>query len=202
MAQSQLALLTYADTGFSRTLQIANGYFQYYVFRGNSPYDPDYTGVGAQPYGFDELCKSTMFTNFNARSSSIRVYFRPEELFANIRRLHCFVFPLRVASITTTDPSDVRMIPNCKETTYDGSCESTRGAKMKHYSSVKRVITETSASENAYSGSYAGNPATSWYWYVLFYTDAVDDDLDVTVYFDIKIKYYTQFSRGITPDES
>jgi len=44
--------ITYRYAGAVNTAATANYYL--YQFRGNSPYDPDYTSTGAQPPGFDE----------------------------------------------------------------------------------------------------------------------------------------------------
>lgn len=200
LSNKALLRFTYCDSSFSRTLNVAGGYAAYYIFRGNSIYDPDQTGVGVQPYGFDQYVADGLYTNFRVTSSAISVYFRPEETYAKMRRLHAMIIPLRSAPVLT-DISDVRMIPNHKETTYDGETESTKGAKMKHYMSTKRIIPEVTSGDLALSGTYAGNPTTVWLWLVYFYTDTYDDE-EIDIYFDVKIKYYTILSRTGVPNES
>lgn len=200
LGQKLSLIFTYCDTNFTRTINAAGSYTAYYVFRGNSPYDPDYTGVGAQPYGFDQLCTAQMYSNYNCPASSIRVYFRLEPTYATVRRLHAAVIPLRDAAPVLTDPADVRMIPKGRHTTYDGLVEGTRGAKLMNYTSSRGLIQATNMS-TGYEGSYVGNPATTWYWIVYFYADDYDDE-EVDIYFDVKIKYYTLLSRGGVPNES
>lgn len=200
MGQKLSLIFTYCDTNFSRTLNAAGSYTAYYVFRGNSPYDPDYTGVGSQPYGFDQLCTAQMYANYSTPASSIRVYFRVEPLYATVRRLHAAIIPLRSAAPVLTDPADVRMIPNSRHTTYDGLVEGTKGAKMINYMSSRKLI-QASSTSTSYEGSYAGNPGTIWYWLVYFYADDYDDE-EVDIYFDVKIKYYTLLARGDVPNES
>lgn len=200
LSQTEYVRFIYADSGFSRTLTAANGYSSYYVFRGNSPYDPDYTGVGVQPYGWDQHAGADLYTNFAAKSSSIKVYFQIEPDYANLRRLHAFIIPLRQVAPLLTDISDVRMIPGAIETTYDGETESTRGAKMKHYMSTRRLFRESSSVDVSMAGTYSANPSTQWFWIVHFYTDQVTEDLVVN--FDVKIKFYTVLTRTSQPDES
>lgn len=43
------------------------------VFRANDLYDPDYTGVGHQPYGFDQLM--TLYSHYTVLGSKIKVVF-------------------------------------------------------------------------------------------------------------------------------
>lgn len=202
VSQKASVKFVYCDSTFSRILNTTGGYSAYYVFRGNSPYDPDYTGIGVQPYGWDDYVGVNKFINFVCPASSIRVYFRPEATYADIRRLHVSVIPSRGYNPTMTDISDVRMMPFRKSTTYDGSTESTRGAQISNYCSTKRLI-NLSSNDGACEGSYAGNPASNgaWYWIVHFYTDVYIDE-EVDIFFDVKIKYYTRLNRTNPPDES
>lgn len=142
-----------------------------------------------------------MYSNYRVAASSIAVYFRPENDFASIRRLHVHIILFLDPGPVLTDISDVRMIPNHKATLYDGTTETTRGAKIKHYCSTKRLIPYSSGDSSFASGAGA-NPTLQWYWLVHFYTDLYDDE-DVTIYFDVKIKYYTTLSRATSvPNES
>lgn len=201
VAPKQLVKFGYCDTGFSATLAFGTGYWTTYVFRGNSVYDPDYTGVGCQPYGYDELCNSTGFTNFRVTASSIRIYFRPESTYASMRRLHAMIIPTAGPAMALSDISDARMMPYHKETTYDGLTETTKGAKLKHYMSSQRFIPDYSSKDRDYTGLYNGNPGIVWYWTVYFYTEEFDDE-EVDIYFDVKINYYTSLTRFSVPQES
>lgn len=201
LSQRQFTRFTYADSSFSRTLNVGNGYSSYYVFRGNSIYDPDYTGVGVQPYGLDQHVGQYLYAYYRAPASSIKIYFRAEETYASIRRLHAFIVPLRIPNPVMTDISDVRMLSFHVGTTYDGATETTRGAVMKHYISTRKIFNEGSTNDFGFTGSYNSNPSGQWYWIVHFYTDVYDDE-EVDIYFDVKIKYYTVLSRADVPNES
>lgn len=50
-------------------LSITTGAFNYYMFRANALYDPDYTGTGGQPLGFSQL--STIYDHYTVCSSSL-----------------------------------------------------------------------------------------------------------------------------------
>jgi len=202
ISQSKLIKFVYTDTGFTRTLNMGNGYNSYYVFSGNSPYDPDNTGVGVQPYGWDQYMNANLYTAYNCFASSIKVYFYMEPTYSSIRRLHCLLFPLRFNSPTTTDIADVRMVPFVKETTYDGVTESTRGCKIGHYLPIKRMYPEVSTMDTQFNAAYTASPGNRFYWILLFYTTDYDDE-EVDVYFDVKIKYYARGTRATDlPNES
>lgn len=202
ISQTKLIKFVYTDTGFTRTLNAAGGYTAYYVFSGNSPYDPDVTGVGVQPYGYDQYLNANLYTVYNCYSSSIKVYFYVEQTYASVRRLHCLLFPFRSATPTVTDISDLRMVPYVKETTYDGANESTRGCKISHYKSSRAMFPDVTTRDANFNAAYTTNPGIRWYWILLFHTTDYDDE-EIDVYFDVKIKYYTQVVRGSdVPNES
>lgn len=201
-SQKLMLKFTYTDTGFSRTLAAASAWAGDYVFRGNGPYDPDYTGIGVQPYSYDQYLGSALYTNYNVKSSSIRVYFHPEADYSSIRRLHAMLIPTRQPSLIITDPSDLRMMPFAQETTYDGETESTKGAKMKSYASARKVIPEFSSADFTFSSTYNGVPSSQWYWHVIFWTDMYSGEEQLNVIFDVKIRYYTILSRSNVPNES
>lgn len=187
----------YVDTGYSVALNAGNGYWNTYVFKGNDIFDPDFTGVGVQPYGYDEMMSASMFTRFNVPASSIKVFFRPAE---PLRRLHAIVIPWGASSVTANDIADIRMIPYHRETTYDSVTESTKGAVIGNYSKTTQVFSEMNNKDTSFSGTYSASPSYLWYWIIIFTSDeAVETD----IYFDVKLKYYTKVSRSSgQPNES
>lgn len=56
-------------------LDAAAGVVSKWLFRANSVYDPDYTGAGHQPYGFDQL--SAIYNHYEVISSYITVTATP-----------------------------------------------------------------------------------------------------------------------------
>lgn len=49
----------------------------YYVFRANSCYDPNFTGTGHQPRGFDQIM--AMYTYLAVREAQIEIWFQPTD---------------------------------------------------------------------------------------------------------------------------
>lgn len=197
LSQSKLVRFAYSDTLYSVSLTALNNYTAMHVFRGNSIFDPDYTGVGIQPFQFDQLCYSGGYTNYRVSGSSIKVYFRTG---AEIRRLHAFVIPMRIAAPSLTDVNTIRNLPFHKETTYDSAQESTRGARLSHYCTLKRLSPDFSPQDADAAAYYTANPNLLFYWCIIFYADGISTT--TSVYFDIKLRYYTKLARTDLPIES
>lgn len=118
-----------------------------------------------------------------------------------MRRLHVFIIPSRYSGLSSGDVSDVRMMPYCKETVYDGTTESTRGANVKHFLSASQLHREYASNSNVFSGSYNSNPSVTQFWIVLIYTEGYTNE-EIDVYFDVKLKYYSILTRSTEPNES
>jgi hypothetical protein len=55
-------------------LDAVAGSYASYAFRAADLYDPDYSGTGHQPYGFDQLCSSTgLYDQFIVRSATCQI---------------------------------------------------------------------------------------------------------------------------------
>jgi len=198
-ANSRLKFV-YSDSQFSSELDVLTGMTSIYVFRANSPYEPNLTGVGVQPYGWDENMSSSMFSEYNCYSSSIKVYVGWLDSSQPVRRLHCIVFPWGASNPTVSDISDIRMIPGRREIVYDYSNETTKGAQISNYSSTRRMFSNVSPNDQDYGAAYNASPSKLWYWVIMFYSQSTST---IDVYFDVKIKYYTKVTRATSkPNES
>lgn len=96
------------------------------------------------------------------------------------------------------DPSDLTAVPYVKQLNYnfmDGS----QGTKLSNYMSTRRLFPDTNVKDANFSSLYSTNPATSWYWnFIVWSEDATAYD----VIFDIKIVYYTIMTRNDDMNES
>lgn len=87
---------------------------QVYVFRGNSPYDPDQTGTGLQPQGWDDMI--TWYESSYCIGSEIKIRF-----------YNAATGPLQVGLVSTPQSSSLttflefNIYPNMKLTTCDGT---------------------------------------------------------------------------------
>lgn len=167
-----------------------------YTFRLNSLYDPDYTGTGAQPYGFDQL--SAFYNNYCVTGSSIRVVPLPtQDDTVSRRAVQITVLPSTSSTAPyAASPWTYREVPyNRTRNVYLPSNTFFPSSIIKHYMPVHKlagVSRQRVLSAAGYSSTVSDNPATSLYWHVIA---AVFDQSNLSISCDcqVTITYYVNF---------
>lgn len=179
---------------FSSSIQSSSGARQLYQFRLNDCYDPDYTGTGTQPTGFDELM--ALYKYFRVSGSSFEV------MATNATGNMCDL------GIIGTDTAT---IPG---TTLDGfvgnplakreiGIFAQRPAHLKLYSSTAKVFgvnPDTVRDDDTYSGSASASPTSDAYWTLAY--QSLDRTNTTAVYYVVKIVYYVTFYGRQVLDQS
>lgn len=96
IADSQLVRMRYCATGIE--LNPGAGTADTLTFRANDLYDPESTGVGHQPYGYDQWMQ--FYNHFTVVGSKIKVTFVPEVATANGNNI-CTIHVADDTSVTT-----------------------------------------------------------------------------------------------------
>lgn len=202
LPNTALYKFVYSDSAFALSTTLAGGYTTYNSFRGNSLFDPDATGVGVQPYGFDQLCGATApFQRYQVYSSKITIYPHPTAALA-ATPVTWIIFPWRTSAPPTySDKDDIMRIPYARALVWR-SADNAGRTSLSNYCSYRKLFPERSdgvtvATTAALSGS---NPADMWYWYV--YMDSSSPPVEIALTFDVKIKYYTRLSKNDDINES
>lgn len=181
--------LRYVNTTTINSTLGAIGINQY---RGNSLFDPDFSGTGNQPMGFDQL--SAFYNKY--------------------RVLGCLA-ELQWTSSDTTQMDDMVLLATNESTITGGSDNGQRGeypyAKRKIGSSLQSgkqslsmylstaQITGASKqkvrTDDAYSATTIANPLNPWFWTVSY--QSFNRASSQTIYYTIKLTYYCSFfERG------
>lgn len=190
----------YADDGFNGSTT-AVGLYQYdHVFRGNSLYDPDATGVGVQPYGYDQV--SALYGAYRVAASSITVnWVISSPIGAGTgEQVKCYVIPFRDTVISYKDNADLRTIPFCRYKIGSIAEGQSQRNWVKGYCSGKKIARYESWTDPSKLAGVTQNPASVWYWHVIFDTATIGKAC--TIYFDVKIKYYSVMQRAQNINES
>lgn len=194
---SKFCKLSYIDDGFNLTLNVGGGYSGYNIFRGNSVYDPDVTGVGVQPYYYDQL--TTVYAYYAVNASKITVYPCIDTSITSCPRVRMWIIPvLRDTLLTNYDPSDLSAMDKKKQLVFNNS-DNPKHPKLSMYMSSRKALGTAYNRYGTWAG-YTANPTTMWYWHVYF--DSSEGPWDATLHFSVKITYYLRLTRANSVNES
>lgn len=197
IAQMRNYKMTYAQAGFELACTTVNGNRTYEMFNGNSLYDPYYTGVGAQPYGMDQLMPG-LFQLYKVYAAKITVFATlkvPAE--STVQSATVTVYPTLEGSLTYEDLPDVRRMPKSRSMCL--STQSHQTGKLSNYVTT-RFMYPNAYNDFGMRAQYNSNPSYSWRWVV--HASSQREAQPATIRYDVRIKYYIQMSRNTGINES
>lgn len=159
-----------------------------YVFSANGAYDPDTTGTGHQPMGFDQMM--SMYNQFTVIQSSITVSFAP--LATLLTRVALVLLP---STSVPTDPKQLIENGLAKTSFYDvlGTSTLSRIPSISLSCDVKRYFGRRSQSElkddNSLFGTAAANPVEQVYFAFCAWQTHPNGSNTTVVDFDILLEY-------------
>lgn len=165
-----------------------------YQFRGNSVFDPDFTGIGGQPAGFDQW--KNFYDRYFVYASKINV---------KVIDVSGSAAPVisEVAITPTTDSLNlVGVDPQlCMEQAYSrfGITTTHTGARpfnMSNYMTTSKMfgIPRITSANSSFAATTSANPTSPWYWnYNMQVVDQSTTMANVFVY--ITLTYYVEFHR-------
>ena len=175
---------------------VGASYQALHYFRGSSLYDPDGTGVGVQPYGYDTLTP-VPYTQYVVFASKITVRFTVAE---SATKVICTVFPLYASGPTYVDPSDLRTTWKAKQVCLDSVAGINRHNYVTSYCSSRAMHTVSAGPTDAQVAAFNADPSMNWHWIVV--TDTSDMQTETDIFMDVKIVYYARLMGGATVNES
>jgi hypothetical protein len=179
--------LVYED---SESITSTNNYASY-VYRGNSVYDPDYTAVGHQPTGFDNL--AALYNRYRVLSSDITV-----SALNNIGTTPAVaVIVPNTEILTYTNANEFKEALRArKTTTIPVAGYGTRTVRHRCSSGAILGLNPTETYNEGTASEVTTNPVHLWYWNVV----AVNMlSVGVNLSIDVRIKYRVEFFDKINP---
>ena len=193
MPQKKKCVMHYADE--YAVAALASGSRVGQTMRGNSVYDPDQTGTGHQPRGFDQI--AALYNYYCVTASSIRVRFCTASAGNGVLVGLVADATVGTAPVSSTITEFLESFP------YNVLCSNTDGSQSVVTLTDKRTTRAMSAtpvpdSENV--AAVTSNPANEWYWKIVVFngnpTSAVTGSLFVDVWYEV------EFSEPIEVGES
>jgi len=158
------------------------------VYRGNSCFDPDLTGAGHQPLGFDQW--SAFYNKYRVTGSKIVVkvasYEATEPLFV-------LVLPMNDNLSPTTD--EAYEYPNVKSKILTGTAAKGTVTLSSYMSTARMKGIKSIQYSEQYSALVSTNPAQEWYWRVI--VGSVDRIGFPAAIMEVSLTYYVEmFDRN------
>jgi hypothetical protein len=153
-----------------------------YVYRWNSLYDPNYTGVGGQPTGFDQW--ATLYNNYEVVASSIKV-----TVFNNLAggSMVICVYPNKNSTaLTYSDAIDQAYAKHAAVGPATGVNTKTFRS---HISAPKLSGRETY--DLTYTANVGGNPTVQLYWLLSAFSVDATTNLDYSM--EVEITFWSKF---------
>jgi len=168
-----------------------SGTLQDNVFRGNSLFDPDATGAGGQPMGFDQW--ANFYASYTVLGSKIEVTCMQNGA-AGAYNARFGATPTNFSSAFGTGDYEVaEELPYSKiGQVHMGSAGVGQG-RITNYMSTNKLIGVVRPAvqiEDAYGALVSANPTNTWYWHVWGYPPGGGDK---SLIVNVRITYFTVF---------
>lgn len=164
-----------------------------YVFRLNSPYDPNFSGSGHQPYYFDEM--TSLYTTYVVYGCSAEVEFSSGSTSA----ITCAMHP----SLNNSSATDA--ILECEKPHAKCGVLTPNAGPLKLYSyyDIGRVFGSSKnqiLADIAWQGTSGAGPSTTAYLKIS--VRPVDNSTTSTIFLNVALKMYIAFKQRIEQTES
>jgi hypothetical protein len=139
------------------------------IYRGNSLFDPDLTGTGGQPLGFDQW--AAFYGSYTVLGSAVEI----ESMMNGSPPLNARhgVFPsVSSASLGTTDHERAEEQPYAITRSLHMGNTGVGQGMLKAYMSTAKiwgVVRPAVQIEDGFSATVGSNPTDAWYWHVFNY---------------------------------
>jgi len=162
------------------------------VYRGNSIFDPDLTGTGGQPMGFDQW--AAFYFSYTVLGSKIEVSSQINGGSAQTNRMG--ITPSNLSNAMTGHEA-AEEAPYTKARRLivgsGGANNASGGGDLTCYMSTAKMVgvkREAVQIEDAFGALVTANPTNTWFWHVWNYVPAGDTQ---SLYQNVKITYYVVF---------
>lgn len=185
MPRRYLTKLRYAENGLS--VNPGGGLVAEYIFRANDCFDPNQSGVGHQPRGFDQLMP--LYNHFTVLGSRITIHVSNE---GNNESIACFL-TLQGESTTQTNPIDLMERQDVKNIVLAPKGGGNTNGKLSYNFSAKRFFGPNQPMDDtSQRGDVTQSPSEQAYYH--FGCVALNGSTDVAaIPFNVTIDYIVMF---------
>lgn len=185
-SKSRTVKLRYHET---ITINPAMGVAGTYTFSANGLYDPNISGTGRQPYGFDQLC--ALYNKYHVTGSRMTI--------TPVTSDSYYILGVKLCDITTLNTSTPDYImeqPGFKKRIIANNASAVSPAVSMTFSAKKFFRLKSKAfvlADDSLSGTTASNPAENGFFIIVFQPATNGQDLSNTT-FQVQIDYIATFT--------
>ena len=166
-----------------------------YVFSANGLFDPNITGIGHQPRGFDEMMK--FYGNYCVKGCRITIQSANNGTAMTSENIVISCYPSVTNASTVTNIWDAIEPKGCAYYTFcPGTTITTTkpNYKLSNYVNVAKWMGQATSDDNTLKGDGLSNPSVQLYWILNCFCDGTSD---VTAHnFIVELEYYVEFTRN------
>ncbi len=168
------------------------------IFRGNNIFDPDQTGVGQQPYGFDQM--AALYKSYRVLGSELSVTFNSS---AGSNNTRCCLIPTSTEPFAPLGIENVLFNKRARATHVGANDGGSAQRKLKAYYSTAAIFGVNKSIVKVaddYEALVTGAPLKEWDWHI--FTEHCDGITQVAMCADIELTYYVKWSNPFTQELS
>lgn len=183
----------YYEQSLPLAFSALNGYTNTYAFRGNSLYDPNFSGLGGQVQGFDQLCSADgPFNRYIVYGAKIKVFPHWMDESIKPRAFKLTLCALQDNALDYANLSSVMSVPGSRTVSIESDADLVNN-KLSIYSSTRKLWFVKNLDDVTFASPYDGNPTHQWYFYVVGNNFAAQTS--PTFKFDVQITYYAELNQ-------
>jgi hypothetical protein len=193
--------MKYRDELFPTT---SSGSVYSYVYRGNNIYDPDLTGTGHQPMGYDQW--AALYSQFQVVASSCNIRGTDTSTSATVQAMTVSLCPtINSSDINAYQPTTVGELPYGKQKIFFSHYSNQLGNRIDSHMRTSRIL-GAPAADIVGSVDYAGlvsgtEPTRGFYWHINLQDVGESISIaDVQLY--VEVEYEVVFWARVSPAES
>lgn len=174
---------------YNAYLTVGNGtsdYASYYVFRGNSIYDPDFTGVGGQPLYHDQL--ALLYQQYKVYGSKIKVSW----INNGTSHARLAVTPANTSTaFTDIEQATEQQRATNRHLTVKGGARDM--VVISKYASTSNILGfEGKSFDDSAEADFGANPTEEWYWHLTAESGIPSSTYYLSTYAEVQLTYYIE----------
>jgi hypothetical protein len=161
------------------------------IYRGNGPYDPDSTGIGVQPLGFDEL--SALYSYHRVISSSVDVSY------SNLSAANCIVCVIPTIATTTFASREAAMCMPYSKWMIASQLNGVSKSRVQHSMETHAILglpRNVVQMDSSLWGDDSSVPNQQWFWFI--FSGSTDQSTAQVGTLTTEVRYRVTFFRRKT----